>query len=134
MRAALKAAMDMAIRTGQVFLSTADKRGQPHMSIVQPVDFDPQGRLKMMAWLCQYTLQNLQENPKVTIVVWDPVQDKGYQMAGMLQDMRVVAQIDGYAPGLEEKKHIPQVEWKILVQIEKVCNFQKAPHIDVEVK
>lgn len=133
MRASLNEAMEMAKRIGYVFLTTADRTATPHLSIVQPISLDHQDRLKLMAWFCQYSLKNLQENSKVTVVVWDPVKDIGYQLLGTIDDMQEVAELDGYAVGLEEKKHFPQVEWKILVRVEHILNFQKAPHIDVEV-
>lgn len=133
MRDSLIQAIEMAKKVGYVFLTTADGQGNPHLSIVQPISVDQLNRLKLMAWLCQNALNNLQENTKVSLVVWDPVQDAGYQLPGVMDDIEQVAQLNGYAAGLEEKKHFPQIEWRILVRIEKVLNFQKAPHIDVEV-
>ena len=133
MRKSLNEAMEIAKRIGYVFLTTADRTGSPHICIVQPISIDDQDRFKLMAWFCQYSLKNLQENTKVTVVVWDPVKDTGYQLVGAIDDMQEVAELDGYAVGLEEKKHFPQVEWKILVRVEKIFNFQKSPHIDVEV-
>lgn len=133
MRASLIQAMEMAEKIGQVFLATADSRANPHLSIVQPVGVDDQGRWKLMAWFCRYALSNLQENPKVSVVIWDPAKDTGYQLTGQIEDLQLVAELDGYAAGIEQKKHFPQTEWKILVRIDKVFNFQKAPHVDVEV-
>lgn len=133
MRESLNQAMEMAKRMGYVFLATADSMATPHMSIVQPISLDNQDRLKLMGWICQYTLNNLEENPKVAVIIWDAVKDTGFQLVGTMENMQQVAMLDGYAPGLEEKKHFPQIEWEILVRVEHILNFQKVPHIDVEV-
>lgn len=133
MRASLNQAMDMAKKLGYVFLTTSDNCGRPHLSIVQALDIDSRERLSLMAWFCQNTFKNLQENPNVSVVVWDPIHDDGYQLSGVMDDMEEVAILDGYSFGLEERKHFPQVEWRIRVSVEKILNFQKAPHIDVEV-
>lgn len=133
MRASLDRAVETAKMIGYVYLTTADRTARPHMCIVQPLDLDQAGRLALMAWFCQNTLQNLQENPKVSVVVWDQFKDTGYQLSGTVDDMEAMVELDGYAAGLEEKRRYPQVEWKVLVRVEHVLNFQKAPHIDVEV-
>ena len=133
MRTQLNQIIAMARSIGYVYLTTADGSGTPHMSIVQPVDIDEKNRLKLMAWLCQYTIKNLEENPKVSVIIWDSIKDTGYQLSGKVEEMEEFAELDGYAMSLERKKHFPQIEWKILVSVERILNFQKAPHVDVEV-
>lgn len=133
MRDSLMQAIEMAKKVGYVFLTTANGMARPHLSIVQPVHIDQKNRLKLTAWLCQDALNNLEENPKVSVVVWDQIQDTGYQLSGVLDNIEQAAELDGYAAGLEVKKHFPQIEWNLYVQIDKILNFQKAPHVDVEV-
>lgn len=133
MRASLNKAIKMAKKIGHGFLATADRTLSPHMSIVQSINVNGQDHLKLKAWFCQPALENLQQNPKISIVVWDSLQDTGYQLAGTMETMRKIAELDGYAAGLEERKHFPQVEWEILVRVERILNFQKKPYIDTEV-
>ncbi len=134
MRESLIKAMEMAKKIGHVFLATADKTAKPHMSSIgQSINLNGEDRLKLKAWFCQDTLKNLQQNPKISIIVWDPVQDTGYQLAGTMENMKKAAELDGYAAGLEEKRHFPQVEWEILVRVEHIFNFQEKPYIDTEV-
>lgn len=133
MRASLNQAIKMAKRLGYVFLATADAAGSPHVNIVQLTGIDDRDRMELMSWFCEDAFENLRTNPRVAVIIWDPAKDTGYQLLGKMEDMREVAELDGYAPGLEEKKHFPQIEWKILVRVKKVLNFQKAPHVDAEV-
>jgi hypothetical protein len=40
--------------------------------------------------------------------------------------------MNGYSPGLEDQKPLPQVERKLIVRIEKISDFKHAPHSDLE--
>ena len=51
---------------------------------------------------------------------------------GKVEKMEEEAMMNGYAPELETKMLRPQVEWKLIVRVEKVIDFTQAPHSDIE--
>lgn len=60
------------------------------------------------------------QNRFVSLVIWDSASDKGYQLMGKVEKMEEEAMMNGYAPELETKMLRPQVEWKLIVRVEKV--------------
>lgn len=126
-------AIAMAIKMGHVLIATADSTGVPHISVLQPLGLDSVGRLKLIGWFCQYTAANLEMNPRVSVVVWDPLKDTGYQLIGAMEEMKEVAMLDGYAARIEKAHPLPQVERVIHLRMDKILGFEKRPHIDVEV-
>lgn len=130
---ALEKAVRFAQKLGEVLLATADLKGTPHMSIAQPLGLDSLGRLQLLGWFCQYTSANLSLNPRVSILIWDPKEDEGYQLIGRIEDIKEVAVLDGYAPFVEKQHPMPGVERKISICVQRILRFERRPHIDVEV-
>jgi hypothetical protein len=118
---------------GHLFPATADAAGSPHIAVVKDIEPGPGDSVLLTMWPCQYTFANLEKNPNVSLVIWQPEKDTGYQLCGKVEDIENVAVLNGYLPGLENKKHYPQEEIKVRVRIKKVLNFQQAPHLDVKI-
>ncbi|MBI5415766.1 MAG: pyridoxamine 5'-phosphate oxidase family protein [Candidatus Omnitrophica bacterium] len=131
MQPQIKRAVAMAKEVGHLFLATADAAGTPHIAVVKDIAAGPGDSVLLTMWPCQSTFANLEKNPNVSLVVWQPARDTGYQLVGRLEDIESVAVLNGYLPGLENKKHYPQEEIKVRVRVQKVLNFQQAPHLDV---
>lgn len=120
----------VARKTGEMLLATADERGVPHISVVNNFVFGAVDHVEVRGWFCENTCANLIQNPNVSLVVWDPQEDCGYQLVGEEAEMEDLAMLDGYAAGLEE---IPQVERKIYINIHRILAFKKKAHMDLEV-
>ncbi len=65
-------------------------------------------------------------------MVWDSATDVGYQLIGALEEIKDLGVLDGYAPQVEGKTPVPQIERQLLVHIDMVFEFKHAPHTDVE--
>jgi hypothetical protein len=115
-----------------VFVATADAAGLPHIAASRRITFEPGRRLGISEWFCPGTLENLQVNPRISIVVWDPPRDAGFQILGRFEKVEDLSVMDGLSPEMEEKPPLPHVERKILVQVDEVIHFSHAPHSDVE--
>jgi uncharacterized protein len=126
----IKKAVEMGSRLGHVFVATADHAGLPHVAASGRIEVEPGGRVAVSEWFCPGTLANLQANPKVSIVAWDPVNDIGFQILGVADGLEELAVMDGLSQDL--RKPLPQVERKIHVRVEKIIDFRHAPHSDVE--
>lgn len=115
-----------------VFVATADSKGLPHVATAGKIKFASNGRVEVSSWFCPGTVTNLQHNLHISLVVWDAVEDTGYQLVGEVEKVEESAFLNGYAPEEETSSSSPQVERQLLVRVDKVFGFSRAPHSDVE--
>jgi hypothetical protein len=133
-REAIERAVNLGNTVGYVLLATAGADGLPHLAASRKMTVEPDGRIGISEWFCPGTLENLQVNPRISIVVWDPLGDTGFQILGRSEKVEDVSAMDGLSPEQGQKPPLPQVERKILIQVDKVIHFTHAPHSDVEDK
>jgi uncharacterized protein len=118
-----------AEQIGHAFVATCDASGNPHLAAGRGVAVFEPNRLVFEAWFCQTTLKNLQENPKVSVAIADPVTGNGYQFTGRLEKSEDTAIMDGFLPGAEPPG-LPQVQWRLEVRVEQVMAFTSDAHSD----
>lgn len=128
----LKEAEQLAAKAGHVFVATADAKGWPHVAAAGRLALTPEGHVIVTEWFCPGTMANLRANPRLSLVVWDSASDVGYQLIGELEEIKDLSMLDGYTPQVESKSPVPQVERQLLVHIDRVIDFKRAPHTDVE--
>ena len=128
----LKNVEQLAAKAGHVFVATADPKGWPHVAAGGRLALTPEKHVVVTEWFCPGTMANLQANPRLSLVVWDSAADVGYQLIGELEEIKDLGVLDGYAPQIEGKTPVPQVERQLLVHIDRVIEFKHAPHTDVE--
>jgi hypothetical protein len=129
---ALTKAEQLAAKARHVFVATADAKGWPHVAAAGRLVLTPEKHVVVTEWFCPGTMANLQVNPRLSLVVWDSAADVGYQLIGELEEIKDLGVLDGYAPQVEGKTPVPQVERQLLVHIDRVIEFKRAPHTDVE--
>jgi uncharacterized protein len=125
-------AEDLAQKVGFVFVATADKSGVPHLSVSGPMKLIDTDMVSVTQWFCPGTMENLQANPNISLIVWDSSHDYGFQLSGKIDKIKDVALLDGFDPKRENKVHVPQVERQLTARIGKIMHFKKAPHTDIE--
>lgn len=128
----LHQAVDLAQKLQHVFVATTDGKGLPHMAAAGKLALTPEGRVAVAAWFCPTTVANLQKNRRVSLVIWDPKVDNGYQLLGETEKVEDIAMMNGYAPGVDSQPPLPQVERQLLVRVDRIIDFKHAPHSDVE--
>jgi len=128
----LQKVVALAEKIQHVFVATADGKGLPHVAAAGTLTAAPAGRLAVAAWFCPGTVTNLGQNRLVAIVVWDQADDFGYQLLGEVEKVEEVAVMDGYIPGEDEIRPLPQIERQLIVRVDKVIAFRHAPHSDIE--
>jgi len=129
----IERAVALAQRLQHVFVATANRDGTPHIAAGANLSLTDDNRLSVSSWFCPATVSNLQENRKVSVVVWNPEADEGVQVVGTVERIEEISILDGYAPGIETTELSPQVERRLIVDVEKVIAFSHAPHSDTEV-
>jgi hypothetical protein len=132
--ALLEEAVALGKASGRVFLATANAKGVPHLTIVSGIEGSPEDGISITGWLCPGTAANIEENPYVGITVWDEKNDRGYQILGEKAAVRPVTMLDGFFPAGEEKAPLPQVGSEIVVRVNKILEFKRAPHGDNEMQ
>ena len=129
---AIHKALELADQLQHVFVATADAKGLPHLATAGKLKLESDGRVAVTAWFCPGTVDNLQDNHRVALVIWDSTGDTGYQLVGEVQRMEELAFLNGYTPGVEDSTPSPQVERQLIIRVDTVLSFSHAPHSDVE--
>lgn len=130
----IQAALALGQKVGHVFVATADSEGFPHVAAAGRLYFGSDEILVVAAWFCPGTIENLQHNPRISLVVWDTDTDTGYQLIGNVEKVEETAIMNGYSPELENLGPSPQVERQLFVKVNKVMGFTHAPHSDLDME
>ncbi len=128
----LNTAVELAEKLEHVFVATADSSGMPHVAAAAKISQTSEDQITVAAWFCPGTLDNLKNNSRISLVVWDAPVDKGYQLLGQVEKVEEIAMMNGYSPEIDETTVMPQVENRLLVRVDKVIAFSHAPHSDLE--
>ena len=121
-------------RTNPAFIATTDLEGVPHITCAGNLTIERENFLSVTEWFCPGTMGNLRKNPNISVVVWDKNTDTGFQFIGLLEKSSDIGVLDGYAPAVEGKHPIPQIEKQLLIRVKKIMEFSLKPHTDIEEK
>ncbi|HAJ57457.1 MAG TPA: hypothetical protein DCL35_06780 [Candidatus Omnitrophica bacterium] len=128
----LKNAVELSRSVGHVLVATSGAKGLPHVAAAGRCELAGEDTVGVSEWFCPGTLENLEENRQVSIVIWDVNKDAGYQLLGVALDVEDVGVLDNFAGDKEPKRALPQVERRIIVKVGKITDFKNAPHSDIE--
>jgi hypothetical protein len=120
----------LAEARARLLLASADSGGIPHLAAAGALKRISPERLEVRAWFCPQTLANLHENSRCSLVIWDSAADEGYQLVGKADAVQQGAMLNGYTPG---EAPLPQVEYSVTIQVDRVLEFRHAPHTDAEI-
>jgi hypothetical protein len=130
MSKSLRAAVSFSEKLQHIFITTADRQGLAHVAAADGIRLGEEGCFHLTGWYCQRTAQNLEENRLISVVLWDPDIDVGYQLVGEVEEIQERASLDGLLPETDETNALPQVERELLVRVKEVLLFCHAPHTD----
>lgn len=131
-RAVLEDAAKLCDKTGHVFVATVNAEAVPHVTAAEMLEVVGDNCVEITEWFCPVTVSNLQVNKSISIVVWDPDSDMGYQLLGNMEKLCDEAVADGYSAELDVGIPKPQVERRITICVDKILDFSVAPHSDVD--
>lgn len=126
----IEKASALAETVGYVFVATADEKGSPHICVAVGLDVVGDGCIAVTEWFCPGTIANVDRNRNISVVSWDRDTDHGYQMIGTVRQSFDVGVLDGYSPRDEINGNMPQVERRLVIDVEKVMAFKMQPHTD----
>jgi predicted pyridoxine 5'-phosphate oxidase superfamily flavin-nucleotide-binding protein len=122
----------LALAATTVLVATADDEGRPHVAVAGKIEALADGRVAVSEWFCPGTVSNLRKNPRISVVVWDPVGDAGYQFMGQVEEVEELAFLNGYLPEEEGARPLPQTRRRLTVRVTGILLFSRAPHTDEE--
>lgn len=125
-------AVKLADQLKHIFVATADSKGRPHIAAAAELSRVSEDTVSVAAWFCPGTVSNLQYNKQISLVVWDPSADNGYQLFGEVEQIQEGSMLNGFGPEIESSAPVPQAERKLRVRVNQVIRFSHAPHSDVE--
>jgi len=131
-RAVLEDAAKLCYKTGHVFVATVNAEAVPHVTAAEVLEVMADDSVEITEWFCPVTVANLQVNRSISIVVWDPDSDMGYQLLGNMEKLYDEAVVNGYSPEFDVGIPRPQIERRITICVDRVLDFSVAPHSDVE--
>ena len=112
-----------------VYVATANKEGVPHIAAEKGMAFHDEDRIIFRAWFCLKTVENLQENPKISLAVLDPKTHEGYQILGVTESVEKGAMLDGFASE-KDRGGFPQVEYQLYIRIQAISHLTPGAHSD----
>ncbi len=123
----LKDVMAFSRKVEYVFIATANKDGEPGIDTVKTIKLDSRNRVVIKEWLCDCTVMNLYDNKNCTLLVWDENKDEGFGLTGQVTEMQTLAFLEGHKFGDKKTKTLPQVLWRIVMDVKKIGKFSHAP-------
>ena len=93
---AIYKAVALGNELGHIFVATSDAKGLPHLAASGKISLEENGQIGVSEWFCPGTLSNIQVNPRMSIVVWDPKTDKGFPMLGNCEKVEDMSVMDGF--------------------------------------
>lgn len=128
----LQEAIKLARKLGHIFVATANGQGLPHVAAAGRMEIASGGLLAVTSWFCPETVVNLKENKYISLVIWERKTDAGFQLLGELDNIEELGILDGFAPEIETKEVLPQVQRQLLVRVNRIIEFKHGPHSDRE--
>jgi general stress protein 26 len=114
-----------------VYVATANREGIPHIAASEGMTFVDGDQVVFTAWLCIKTVENLRENPRLSLAVLNPESRKGYQLWGEMERIERGAILDGFS--LEKEQEwisYPQAEHQLFIRIRGISHFTSGVHSD----
>ena len=114
------------------YVATSDRKGEVHIAVAKDLIFLPDNEhVAFKSWFCKKTLENISENPNISIAIYNSKSDTGYQIIGKAVSKNVVAVLNGYAPELEKvEKKYPQEEYQLKIKMINVMDLHRINHSD----
>lgn len=119
-------------RANIIYVATSDKDGIPHLAAGERIVVADGEHVKLEAWFCVKTIENLMVDPAIAIAAIDPSTKDGFQLIGKVEKIDEKMVMDGYIPAMEEKwAGVSITEYTVTVIIGHVLKFTTDVHSDL---
>lgn len=114
-----------------IYVSSSDKDGIPHLAAGERIVVPDDEHIRLEAWFCIKTVENLNVNPSLAIAAIDPVTKEGFQLIGKAEKIEDKMMMNGFVPELEEKWSGVSTEYTIYVGITHILQFNTGTDSDL---
>ena len=130
---AFEKAVSLSQRNAIVIIATADVQSIPHVAAAtEGFEICGPRTVSISEWFCPGTVRNLRQNEHVSLTIWDPDTDSGYQLIGRLVNFKNAGIFNGTTPRLGKQSARPKIGKQMMVRIETITRFSAAPHSDAQ--
>ena len=123
---------DFSKKVELFYVATSNQKKEVHLAVAKDLTFLPDNEhVAFKSWFCKKTIENIFENPNISIAIYDAKTDTGYQIVGRAVSKNVVAVLNGYSSQLERvEKEYPQEEYQLKVKIINIMDLHRVAHSD----
>lgn len=123
---------DFSKKVELFYVATSNKKNEVHLAVAKDLIFLPDNEhVAFKSWFCKKTIENILENPNISIAIYDAKTDTGYQIVGRTVSKNVVAVLNGYSPQLEKvEREYPQEEYQLKIKIINIMDLHRVTHSD----
>ena len=123
---------DFSKKVELFYVATSNQKKEVHLAVAKDLIFLPDNEhVAFKSWFCKKTIENIFENPNISIAIYDAKTDTGYQVVGRTVSKNVVAVLDGYSPRLEKvEREYPQEEYQLKIKIINIMDLHRVVHSD----
>lgn len=111
-----------------VLVATTDGNGIPHLSAASSVGLSSDGLLAVRKCYCQKTMDNVRENPLLSVLILNANLACGYQLIGRLQGMGDLADPDMLLAAMSRTNgrlaEALHVDAEFLVKVMQILDFE----------
>jgi hypothetical protein len=126
----LERAIALGKRVEHFFVALVGSGGFPYVNSAHQIEQVAENQFTIEEWICPLTVQHLRENPKIAVLIWDPVTEDGYEIFGEVLMFEGQAILNGFAPEVEVNAYLPQVKRRLIIRAEKITAFSHALRCD----
>lgn len=126
----LERAIELGKRVEHFFVALVGAGGFPYVNSARRIEQVAANQFALEEWICPLTVQHLSEHPKMTVLIWDPAADDGYEILGEVLMFESQAVLNGFAPEVERDTYLPQVKRQLIIRAEKITAFSHALRCD----
>jgi hypothetical protein len=126
----LERAIELGKRIEHFFIALVGADAFPYVNSARRIEHVGGNQFAIEEWICPLTVQHLSENPKMAVLIWDPVTDDGYEILGEVLIFESQAYLNGFASEAEHDAYLPQVKRKLVIRADKIAAFSHALRCD----
>jgi hypothetical protein len=126
----LEQAIELGKRVGHFVIAVVGSEGFPYVNSARQIEQAGANQLAIEEWICPLTVKHVREHPKMAIFIQDLAADSGYEILGEVLLFENRAFLNGFAPGVEESSHLPQVQRRLIIRAEKITEFSHVLRCD----
>ena len=107
---------------GYVWVASTSADGEPHLALSAKFEKIDDTHVKLIDFCCLKTVDNLRENPQLSIGVWDRHKEQGWQVVGKVDQIE--------ASPADEAADLSYVHYAVTLTVQEALHLATGQHSD----